>query len=56
MTEHHGLSEQEAVHRLKTYGLNLLRSRSVNTAFRILARQLHNPLIYILLFSTLLAM
>jgi cation-transporting ATPase F len=46
---HEGLSEEEASRRLEEYGPNQLpRVAAVNPAIRLL-RQMHNPLIYVLL-------
>lgn len=44
-----GLTEQEAQHRLSLYGPNEISPRTGQGAFRVLLRQFHNPLIYILL-------
>lgn len=51
-----GLSREEAKKRLHRFGPNLLQLQTSETAFRILCRQFHNPIVYILLFSTLLAL
>ncbi len=50
-----GLSREEAVLRLKKFGLNQLTVRSSENILWIIFRQLNNPLIYILLASTVLA-
>ncbi|MBS0585859.1 MAG: HAD-IC family P-type ATPase [Verrucomicrobia bacterium] len=50
-----GLEEKEAKRRLKEFGLNIWHFRSSNTIFRILCRQLHNPIVYVLLAATVLA-
>ncbi len=51
-----GLSEEEARKRLKLFGPNTLQLKSSESIPRILWRQLHNPIVYVLLFSTLLAL
>jgi len=50
-----GLTEEESARRLKAYGYNNLRRRSLRAVFQIFLRQIHNPLIYVLLFSAALA-
>ncbi len=50
-----GLSEKEAKERIKTFGHNTLQVKSSETILSILIRQLHNPLIYVLLCSTVAA-
>ncbi len=47
-----GLNEKEVKKRLKVFGYNALQGKSSETIPRILLRQLHNPIIYVLLFST----
>lgn len=47
-----GLNEREAKKRLKIFGYNTLQGKSSETIPRILLRQLHNPIVYVLLFST----
>lgn len=47
-----GLNENEVKKRLKIFGYNTLQGKSSETIFRILLRQLHNPIVYVLLFST----
>ena len=51
-----GLSGEEAARRLERYGPNVLPSGGGGEALRILIRQVHDPLIYVLLVSTGLAM
>lgn len=51
-----GLEHTEAKLRLKKFGPNHLQAKSSENIFWIILRQLCNPLIYILLASTLLAM
>lgn len=51
-----GLEEEEAHRRLKQFGPNTLRLKNSETALRILIRQLQNPIVYLLLFATLLAL
>jgi Ca2+-transporting ATPase len=51
-----GLRSEEAARRLERYGPNVLPARDGGAAFRILLRQIHDPLIYVLLASTGLAM
>ncbi len=50
-----GLSNEEALIRLKKFGLNHLTAQSSENILWIIFRQLNNPLIYILLASTALA-
>jgi len=50
-----GISKQEAAIRLKKFGLNTIKTKSSDTVLRMVFRQLHNPLIYVLLASSLLA-
>lgn len=47
-----GLNEKEVTRRLKIFGHNTLQGKSSETIPRILLRQLHNPIVYVLLFST----
>lgn len=51
-----GLMPEEAAGRLNQYGPNALPMAGRGEAFKILLRQVHNPLIYVLLASTGLAM
>ncbi len=51
-----GLSSDEAAERLEQYGPNVLPRTGGNEALKILIAQIHNPLIYVLLASTALAM
>ncbi len=51
-----GLEEKEAQKRLQEFGPNLLRQAHEETLLRILWRQLHNPIVYVLLFSTAMAL
>lgn len=51
-----GLSGEQAAHRLEQYGPNVLPTGGGNEALKILIRQFHDPLIYVLLASTGLAM
>lgn len=50
-----GLSKTQAKERLETFGPNILPIKKSETIPRILWRQLHNPIVYVLIFSTLLA-
>ena len=50
-----GLDEGEVIKRLRLLGPNSLRLKTSETPTRILLRQLHNPIQYILIFSALLA-
>jgi magnesium-transporting ATPase (P-type) len=50
-----GLNSNESKKRLKKYGINVLQTKTSETIARILLRQLKNPLVYVLLLSTLLA-
>ncbi|HSN48059.1 MAG TPA: HAD-IC family P-type ATPase, partial [Flavobacterium sp.] len=50
-----GLSTAEAGERLRTEGSNILISKNRESAFKILLRQFLNPLIYVLLAATILA-
>jgi len=47
-----GLNENEVKKRLQIYGYNSLQGKSSETIPHILLRQLHNPIVYVLLFST----
>ncbi len=51
-----GLEEREVRKRLKLLGPNTLQLKTSETIPRILLRQLHNPIEYILIFSALLAL
>ncbi|MCF7851869.1 MAG: HAD-IC family P-type ATPase [Simkaniaceae bacterium] len=51
-----GLSETEAKARLKQYGANQLTTKSRITFWGILARQIHSPIVYVLIASTALAL
>ena len=51
-----GLTGEEAAHRLERYGPNVLPTADGGETLRILIRQVHDPLIYVLLASTGLAM
>lgn len=50
-----GLEEKEVKKRLKAYGLNTLHFNIKETIPRILLRQLHSPIVYVLIVSGLLA-
>jgi P-type Mg2+ transporter len=50
-----GLSEAEAALRLKQYGLNEIAHAGHKTTFDIFVSQLKNPLIYVLIFASILA-
>jgi magnesium-transporting ATPase (P-type) len=50
-----GLSDEDAARRLERHGPNALATRGGNEALRILIRQIRDPLIYVLLASTALA-
>jgi calcium-translocating P-type ATPase len=50
-----GLSSAEAQKRLERYGPNILPRTGGDSALKLLARQIHNPLIYVLLVSSILA-
>jgi Ca2+-transporting ATPase len=51
-----GLTRDEAARRLERYGPNVLPTADRGEALRILIRQVHDPLIYVLLAATGLAM
>ncbi|MDP1608040.1 MAG: HAD-IC family P-type ATPase [Chlamydiales bacterium] len=51
-----GLEEREVRKRLKLFGPNTLQLKTSETIPRIILRQLHNPIEYILIFSALLAL
>ena len=51
-----GLAEDEVIKRLGLFGPNSLDLKNIETPLKILLRQLHNPLQYILFFSSLLAL
>jgi len=48
-TSESGLSMQEAEHRLKTYGPNLLREKSRDGALKLLLNQFASPIVWVLL-------
>lgn len=50
-----GLNSSESKKRLKKYGINVLQTKTSETIPRIFLRQLKNPIVYVLLLSTLLA-
>jgi len=50
-----GLNSYESKKRLKKYGINILQTKTSETIPRIFLRQLKNPIVYVLLLSTLLA-
>ena len=50
-----GLNSNESKTRLKKYGINVLQTKTSETVARIFLRQLKNPIVYVLLLSTLLA-
>jgi Ca2+-transporting ATPase len=50
-----GLNSNESKKRLKEYGVNVLQTKTSETIPRILLRQLKNPIVYVLLLSTILA-
>ncbi len=50
-----GLDITESKKRLKEYGFNALQTKTSETIPRIFLRQLRNPIVYVLLLSTLLA-
>jgi Ca2+-transporting ATPase len=50
-----GLSSSEAQFRLEKFGLNQLPEKSRDTLWTLFFRQIHNPLIYVLIGSSLLA-
>ncbi len=55
-TSESGLEENEVKKRLKQFGPNVLQIKTSETIPRIFFRQLNNPLVYVLIFSTLLAL
>lgn len=50
-----GLNSNESKKRLQRYGINILYTKTSETIPRIFLRQLKNPIVYVLLLSTLLA-
>jgi cation-transporting P-type ATPase F len=58
LKSHHinGLSVIEAANRLKLYGQNIVKKQKKRSALVRLAAQFHNPLIYILLVSAIVAL
>lgn len=50
-----GLNSSESKKRIKKYGINILQTQTSETIPRILLRQLKNPIVYVLLLSTILA-
>lgn len=55
-SSHEGLSDAEALSRLQADGPNVLERTRAEKPLRILARQITNPLIYVLLAATVLAL
>ena len=55
-TSSKGLSAVESCNRLKKVGSNILKTENSESAFKILLRQFLNPLIYVLLAATILAL
>lgn len=55
-TSKEGLTHDEAKKRLKEFGPNTLQIKSTETIPRILLRQLQNPIVYLLLASTFIAL
>jgi magnesium-transporting ATPase (P-type) len=51
-----GLSDEEAARRLETYGRNRIRRQDADSAFMVFVRQFKNPLLYVLVGSSALAM
>ena len=54
-TSSEGLSSAEAARRQKEIGFNILQRQGRENAFKVLLKQFRNPLIYILLAATILA-
>ncbi len=54
-TSEKGLDETEAKRRLEQYGLNELPSAEQRTSFSMLMSQFKNPLVYVLIFASILA-
>jgi Ca2+-transporting ATPase len=50
-----GLGEAEAISRLREFGLNAIPHMGHKTAFNLLFSQLRNPLVYVLVFASILA-
>ncbi len=50
-TSEKGLTEKEVLERQKTYGLNELPEKEETPLFKMILKQIHNPLIYVLLFT-----
>ncbi len=50
-----GLDDTEAARRLKEYGLNEVSSIHRRTSFSIFAAQFKNPLVYVLVFASVIA-
>ncbi|MDQ6985781.1 MAG: cation-transporting P-type ATPase [Candidatus Dojkabacteria bacterium] len=51
-----GLSLEEAKKRLEIYGKNILTTRNKTTAFDVFIKQIKSPLIYILVFTSILSL
>jgi magnesium-transporting ATPase (P-type) len=54
--ESSGLSDEEAARRLDKYGRNRIRRQDADSAFTVFVRQFKNPLLYVLVGSSALAM
>ena len=56
VTDNQGLSSEQAISQLKTYGSNILASRRKETLADIFVRQFKSPLIYILILAAILVL
>lgn len=54
--EHHGLTNQEARHRLTTHSYNELKKADRPSPFNLLLRQLNSPFVYILLAASAISL
>lgn len=54
-SSNNGLSSSEAKTRLGKYGLNQIRKKKGDSVFKVLLRQINNPLIWVLIGSSILA-
>ena len=51
-----GLSDEEVVKRRQQYGYNILPEKKPQSQFSLLIQQLANPLVYVLLLTTLVTL
>jgi len=54
--EHHGLSNQEARHRLSSHGYNELKKNDQPSPIKLLISQFNSPFVYILLAASVISL